>query len=130
MKAALIVFVLSWLAVSRYVGLAEGALVAFIGAGVLFVRRAIVANDNAPWRHGALLLALAACTKNEGLAMLASVAIAVAIVDVRSLRRLWPAAAVALPWLLLRALHDLPTDVATGPLPPRLAAPGARAGGG
>jgi hypothetical protein len=128
MKAALIVFVLSWLAVSRYVGLAEGALVAFIGAGVLFVRRAIVANDNAAWRHGAILLGLAACTKNEGLAMLASVAIAVAIVDVRSLRRLWPAAAVALPWLLLRALHDLPTDVVSGSLASRFAARASEAG--
>jgi hypothetical protein len=127
-KAALIVFALSWLAVSRYVGLAEGALVAFIGAGVLFVRRAILANDLAAWRHGAILLGLAACTKNEGLAMLASVAIAVVIVDVKSLRRLWPAAAIALPWLVLRALHDLPTDVVSGSLASRFAARASEAG--
>jgi len=127
-KAALIVFALSWLAVSRYVGLAEGALVAFIGAGVLFVRRALLANDDAAWRHGAILLGLAACTKNEGLAMLASVAIAIAIVDVRSLRRLWPAAAAALPWLVLRALHDLPTDVVSGSLASRFTARAAETG--
>jgi len=127
-KAALIVFALSWLAVSRYVGLAEGALVAFIGAGVFFVRRALLANDDAAWRHGAILLGLAACTKNEGLAMLASVAIAIAIVDVRSLRRLWPAAAIALPWLVLRALHDLPTDVVSGSLALRFAARASEAG--
>jgi hypothetical protein len=122
LAAALVAVALSWLAVSRYVGLAEGALVAFIGAGVLFVRRALLADDDAAWRHGALLLGLAACTKNEGLAMLASAAIAVAIVDVRRVVRLWPAAALALPWLVLRALHHLPTDVVSGSLASRFAA--------
>jgi hypothetical protein len=127
-KAALITVALSFLAVSRYIGLAEGALIAFIGAGVLFVRRAILTDDDVAWRHGAILLGLAACTKNEGLAMLASVAIAVAIIDIKNLRRLWPAAAIALPWLLLRALHDLPTDVVSGSLASRFAARIAQAG--
>jgi len=115
--AALIAFALSPLAVSvsHFVGLAEGALIAYGGAGLLFLRR----GDD---RHGAILLGLAACTKNEGLALIVSAAIAVAIVDVKRVVRLWPAAAVALPWLVLRALHRLPTDVVSGPLLARLGA--------
>jgi hypothetical protein len=128
LAAALITLALSSLAVSRYVGLAEGALVAFLGAGVLFVRRGILFDDIVSWRHGAILLGLAACTKNEGLAMLASVAIAIAIVDVRRVVRLWPAAAIALPWLVLRALHHLPTDVVSGSLAARFVARAAGAG--
>jgi hypothetical protein len=128
LAAALIGVAISSLAVSRYVGLAEGALVAFVGAGVLFVRRALLADDRVAWRHGAILLGLAACTKNEGLAMLASVAIAVAVIDVRSVKRLWPAAAIALPWLVLRAVHDLPTDVVSGSLASRFAARAAQGG--
>jgi hypothetical protein len=121
--AAIVTFALSSLAVSHFVGLAEGTLIAYIGAGVLFVRRAMIVDDDVAWRHGAILLGLAACTKNEGLAMLASTAIAVVVSDVRRWRRvlrLWPAAALALPWLVLRALHDLPTDVVGGSLGARL----------
>jgi hypothetical protein len=129
--AALVAFALSSLAVSHYVGLAEGTLIAYLGAGVLFVRRAMLFDDDAAWRHGAILLGLAACTKNEGLAMLASTAIAIVASDVRRWRRvvrLWPAAAIALPWLVLRALHDLPTDVVGGSIASRLAARLAEAG--
>jgi hypothetical protein len=123
--AALVTFALSSLAVSRYVGLAEGTLIAYIGAGVLFVRRAMLFDDDVAWRHGAILLGLAACTKNEGLAMLGSTAIAIVVCDVRRWRRVvrfWPAAAIALPWLVLRALHDLPTDVVSGSIASRLLA--------
>ena len=123
--AALIAFVISCVGNSRYVGLAEGALIAYLGAGVLFVRRAVVFDDDAAWRHGAILLGLAACTKNEGLAMVASVAVAVVVIDVKRWQRvlrLWPAVAIALPWLVLRALHDLPTDVVSGSIVSRLLA--------
>jgi len=123
--AALVAFALSSIAVSHFVGLAEGTLIAYVGAGVLFVRRAMLADDRVAWRHGALLLGLAACTKNEGLAMLAGTALAVVVSDVRRwtrVLRLWPAAALALPWLVLRALHALPTDVVGGSLGARLLA--------
>jgi len=123
--AALVTFALSPLALSHFVGLAEGTLIAYIGAGVLFVRRAMIFDDDVAWRHGAILLGLAACTKNEGLAMLASTAIAVVVSDVRRwtrVLRLWPAAALALPWLLLRALYHLPTDVVGGSIGARLLA--------
>src|ERR1051325_4893050 len=102
LAAALAGVVMSSAAISMFVGLAEGALIAYLGAGVLFIRRALLFDDTAAWRHGAILLGLAACTKNEGLAMIVSVAIAVAIVDARRVVRLWPAEAVALSSLVPR----------------------------
>jgi len=103
-------------AASRYVGMAEGPLIAFGGAGVLFMRRALMHDDAIALRHAALLLGFAASCKNEGLALL----VAVAIVSRRV--RLWPAVAIIAPWLLLRAVHTLPTDLAAGPVGARLLA--------
>ncbi len=140
---ALITFGLSGLAVSRYVGLAEGALIAFGSAGVLFVRSALDDDDPASWRHGALMLGFAANCKNEGLALLAAVTMALVaeswwrgLVRARSegdsgkpirrvfttLLRLAPAYILAIPWLLLRATHALPTDIAGGSAASRLMA--------
>jgi hypothetical protein len=112
--ASLLTLATASVAVSAYVGLAEGPLIAFGAAGVLFVRRAILFDDSAAWRHGALLLGLAANTKNEGLALLVSVGIAVLILKPRMILRLWPAAALAAPWLILRATHVPPTDIVAG----------------
>jgi hypothetical protein len=125
--ASLLGLALASRAVSTYVGLAEGALIAFGGAGVLFVRAALRDDDDAAaWRHGALMLGFAANCKNEGLALLVAVTIAVAAVSwfrgakTSRLRRLvpttnlWPAYALAAPWLLLRLTHVLPTDIAGG----------------
>jgi hypothetical protein len=119
--AALLTFVLSWMAASRFIGLAEGALIAFGGAGVLFVRDALRRDDPASWRHGAVLLGLAANCKNEGLALLVAVTIAIALLSRRHIVRLWPSYALALPWLILRALHTLPTDIVGGGAAARLA---------
>ena len=99
------------------VGLAEGALVAFGGASLLFLREALREGDASAWLHGALLLGFAADCKNEGLALMASVALALAIAGPRPeiasrLKRLWPACLLALPWIAVRALHALPTDLA------------------
>lgn len=112
--AALITATVASIAASRYVGLAEGPYIAFGGAAVLFMRRAVLFDDAAAWRHGAVLLGLAANVKNEGIALAVSVAIAIALVRWRALWRLWPAAALAAPWLMLRAAHVLPTDIAEG----------------
>jgi hypothetical protein len=125
--ASLLGLALASSAVSTYFGLAEGALIAFGGAGVLFVRVALRDDDDAfAWRHGALMLGFAANCKNEGLALLVAVTIAVAAVswyrggETPRLRRLmtatklWPAYALAAPWLLLRLTHVLPTDIAGG----------------
>ncbi|HET8775652.1 MAG TPA: hypothetical protein VFP80_17765 [Thermoanaerobaculia bacterium] len=108
------------LALSPWVGLAEGPLIAYGTAGLLFVRRGDVPL-------GAVLLGLAACTKNEGLALLAAAAGALVFSGRwRDLPRLWPALAVAAPWQIVRALHTLPTDLLAGPLPERVAANFAR----
>lgn len=116
--ASLLMLALASLAVSGYVGLAEGALIAFGGAGVLFARSALAGDDATSWRHSALMLGFAANCKNEGVALLAAATIAVAVVSwPRSRARLlslWPAYALAAPWLLLRAWHVLPTDIAGG----------------
>lgn len=103
-------------ALSPWIGLAEAPMIAFGTAGLLFVRRGELPC-------GAFLLGFAACTKNEGLALIAAVAGALIVsARARDVVRLWPAAAVATPWLVLRALHTLPTVLLAGPLHERLAA--------
>jgi len=140
--AALLTFLLSWIATSRFIGLAEGALIAFGGAAVLFIRDALRRDDAASWRHGAVLLGLAANCKNEGLALLVAVTIAILLLAWRTaavsaagraasrrpegetpsaqpartpafrmLFRLWPSYALAAPWLILRAMHTLGSDI-------------------
>jgi hypothetical protein len=123
--ASLLTLLVAALAFSRYVGLAEGALIAFGGAGVLFIRAALRDDDDAAWRHGALMLGFAANCKNEGLALLVAVTIAVAASRSSSLarlRKLAPAYVLAAPWLILRAAHALPTDLAGGSAASRLLA--------
>jgi hypothetical protein len=122
LPASLLTLAVASLAVSGYVGLAEGTLIAFSGAGVLFIRRAMLFEDAAAWRHGALLLGLAANVKNEGLALLVAVGIAVLVLRPRMILRLWPAAALAAPWLILRATHALPTDIVAGSVFSRIVA--------
>ena len=99
--ASLIALAAGPIAASHSIGLAEAALMAFGGAAVLFLRRALLFDDEPAWRHGAILLGLAANTKNEGLALLTSVALAV-------------------PWFLLRAVHTLQTDIIEGSFVARL----------
>jgi len=125
--ASLLGLALASRAVSTFIGLAEGALIAFGGAAVLFVRTALRDDDDAAaWRHGALMLGFAANCKNEGLALLVAVTIAVAAVSwfrvgetsrwrrLATATKLWPAYALAAPWLILRFTHVLPTDIAGG----------------
>jgi len=120
LPAAVITLTAASLAVSRYIGLAEGPLIAFGAAAVLFLRHALLYDDDAAWRHGAVLLGLAACVKNEGIALMVASAVAMLLVRPRAIARLWPAAAIAAPWLILRATHDLPTDIATGSVASRI----------
>ena len=114
--ASIVTLAVASTAASRYVGMAEGPLIAFGAAGVLFARRAILFDDPAALRHAALLLGFAANCKNEGLALL------VAVVIVSRRARLWPAFVIVAPWLILRAVHVLPTDLAAGPVTARLLA--------
>ena len=112
--SALIALAITGLAASRYPGLAEGPVIAYGAAAVLFLRRGLVFDDDAGWRHGAVLLGLAANVKNEGLALLVAAGAAVLIVRRQSILRLWPAIALAAPWQIMRAMHVLPTDIAGG----------------
>jgi hypothetical protein len=115
--AALLTFTLAWIAPSRYIGLAEGALIAFGGAAVLFLRDALRRDDAASWRHGAVLLGFAANCKNEGLALLAVVTVVILLLRRPAALRLWPSYALAAPWLILRTMHALQNDVTgEGPL--------------
>jgi hypothetical protein len=109
-------------AFAPWIGLAEGALVAYGVAGLLFVRRGEVSR-------GALYLGLAAMCKNEGLTLIVAAAVALVVQhgvrplfkEWKNLRpaegsdpsvlRLWPAAAVVVPWLIIRSMHHLQTDL-------------------
>ena len=99
---------------SRYVGTAETALIALAVAALAFLRAG-------EWRHAAILLGLAATTKNEGMALLVAVVVGLLMTRLaRNIVRLWPALAIAAPWLILRALHRVSTDVVAGPVLGRL----------
>ena len=112
MPAAIATFVATTIAASRWVGLAEGPLIAFGSAGVLFVRSALRNDSKTDWLHAALLLGLATNCKNEGLALLVAVVIALLLMRrFRDVVRLWPAFAITAPWLILRATHHLATDI-------------------
>ena len=126
LPAALLTFALTALSLSLDLGLAEGALIAFGGAGVLLVREALREDDAATWRHAALMLGFAANCKNEGMALIAAVTLALLAVSWSRERsrarmpRLWPAFALAAPWLVLRVAHALPTDIVGGSVISRL----------
>lgn len=97
-------------AFAPWIGLAEGALVAYGTAGLLFVRRGEVSR-------GALYLGLAAMCKNEGLTLIVAAAVAMVIAaNARKVARLWPAVAIVVPWLIVRSMHHLQTDLTTGGL--------------
>lgn len=124
--AALLTFALAAVSLSLDLGLAEGALIAFGGAGVLLVREALREDDATTWRHAALMLGFAANCKNEGLALIVAVTIALLAVSwsreraAARLPRLWPAYVLAAPWLALRVAHALPTDIVGGSVISRL----------
>ena len=66
------------------------------------------------------MLGFAANCKNEGVALLGAVVLALVVVRgagggiVSRITRLWPAYLLAAPWMLIRAAHALPTDLVSG----------------
>lgn len=132
LPAALIGFATAGAAFTRYVGLADAALVACAAAAIVMIRRYLLFEDEAAFRHGAILLGLAASTKNEGVALIATIVIAVLVHEYAGaprsasvsppvasrlpavLARLWPAIAIALPWIVIRTAAHLQTDIARG----------------
>jgi hypothetical protein len=115
--AALATLAVASFSLSPWIGMAEGPLVAFGGAGLLIVRRGLMKNDGAAIASGSVLLGLAGFTKNEGLSLIIAAIIAAFLylgTRRREVVRLWPSVALAAPWLLLRAIHGLQTDLASG----------------
>jgi hypothetical protein len=108
-------------ALSPWLGLAEGALVAYGTGGLLYLRRAVHHGVPADALRGAIYLGLGAACKNEGLTLIVAAGLAFLAAGAwRLARHLWPAPAIALPWLLLRSLHGLHTDLASGGISSRL----------
>lgn len=96
---------------SPFFGLPEGLLVVYGTLALLFLRRAIREDDGAMALRGALYLGLAASCKNEGLSLFIAAAIGVILTRPRFVTRLWPAIAVALPWLAIRWHFGLTNDL-------------------
>jgi hypothetical protein len=94
-------------AATPWIGLAEGPFIAYATAALLLIRRGDLTL-------GAILLGLAASTKNEGLTLIAAAAIGLLCAGrKRDVVRLWPAVLIPLPWLIARSALGLQTDIAT-----------------
>jgi hypothetical protein len=114
--------VLMPLVFSPFIGLAEGPLIAYAVAGLLFIRRGNLTR-------GAIYLGFAACCKNEGLPIIIAVVIAMMLTRhpspsarLRMTARLWPMFVIPLPWqILIRAYHLTTTDHIQGGVLERLA---------
>ncbi len=126
--AAAVTLALAPAAASPWIGIAEGPLLAYGTAGVLLLRRALrdqiadrrsqIAGSTGALsiEYASLFLGCAAATKNEGMALLLAAALAM-LVSTRNraaVWRLWPAVAIAAPWLLVRAVFSFSTDLARG----------------
>jgi hypothetical protein len=107
---------LACLAFSPWIGMAEGPLVASGTVGLLYVRRGVLASDSADILRGAIFLGIAGSFKNEGLSLILAAAAGLLITAPRFVTRLWPSVAIVAPWILLRRLHHLQTDLTTGPI--------------
>ena len=103
-RPALATLAIAFPSLNLWIGLAEAGVMAFGCAGLLFLRRGSYAL-------GAVMLGLAASSKNEGLALIGVAAIALLVTrGWRSVLRLWPAIAIVVPWMIARALLELQTD--------------------
>ena len=100
---------------SRWVGMAEVPLIAYLTAGLLLVRRDL--DEDHPPLIGALFLGAAALTKNEGLSLLLAATIALGLMwwkSPRRLLRLAPAWALAGSWQIARISLQLSNDLFEG----------------
>jgi hypothetical protein len=121
MYVALGTFAMVSLVASPWIGIGEAPLIAFGTTALLRIREGVQHASMRSITAGALFLGLAAFVKNEGLTLIAAAAIGLIAAGAwRMVPRLWPAAAIALPWLVLRAGHSLATDIASGSLIARI----------
>jgi len=106
--AAFITMAIVPFAATPWIGIGEGPFIAYATAALLLIR----IGRTLP---GAVMLGLAAFTKNEGLTLIVAVAIALAATRRwRDLGRLWPAIVIPAPWLVMRSVHHLSTDITAG----------------
>ena len=114
--AAFVTAALMPFAATPWIGMAEGPFIAYATAALLLIRRGHVTL-------GAILLGLAASTKNEGLTLIAAAVLGLICARRgRDILRIWPAVVIPLPWLIARSLRGLPTDVIAGGASSRIVA--------
>jgi hypothetical protein len=136
--AALIAVIVLPLCATPWLGLADGPFAVTVLAAIVMMRRGerasrppadgrlarrcVTAARDVPRLAGgtpALLAVLAGCAalmKNEGYVLIVALA-----VTRRKPWQLWPAAVIALPWLILRRLHGVEGDLAQGSVLERIA---------
>ncbi len=107
-------------ALNLWIGLAEGPVMAYGCAGLLFIRRGLTRGSDSSMRLGAILLGLAAWCKNEGLALTGMAILAVLVVARRRAWRMWPAVAIPGVWIAARVLLRLRTGILRGDVLARL----------
>lgn len=124
-RAAIITLILAPLVCTPWPGRADGPVAVFGTAGLLLARRAWRLRTTTGLTAAAILLGLGGLTKNEGVTLVVAAVVAL-LTDPRMPRRtvlrLWPAVAVVAPWMVVRALFRLPTDLAEGDVYERLIA--------
>jgi hypothetical protein len=101
---ALVTLAVAFPALNLWIGLGEAPVMAYGCAGLLFLRRE-------QYGLGAVMLGFAAWSKNEGLALIVAAALALLIARKR-VTRLWPALVMIAPWMIVRSMLKLPTDLA------------------
>ncbi|MDP9192703.1 MAG: hypothetical protein M3P06_13465 [Acidobacteriota bacterium] len=112
---AIITLIVMSLMFSPFIGIAEGPLIAYATIGVLYVRRGVAQSSRWDVVAGAVFLGLGAWTKNEGLALIAAVAVGMmAARSFRLLPALLPAIAINIPWFVIHRIHGLKVDLAAG----------------
>lgn len=114
--AALATIAASGFALGPWIGLADIPLLACSFGGCMLLRRWLATGDAGPRRTGAILLGLGALTKNEGVALLVPVALALIAAPgtgrLRRLTALWPAVLLASLWQLPKLAFGLRNDLA------------------
>ncbi|MGH9457991.1 MAG: glycosyltransferase family 39 protein, partial [Thermoanaerobaculia bacterium] len=110
------VLVLAPLALTPWPELADGPLLAFGSAALLYLWRGVRSGSLPAIGTGAVLLGFAALTKNEGVAMIVAALLALAVTPEarRYVVRLWPAAVLALVWIVPQEIARLNVDLAAG----------------
>jgi hypothetical protein len=117
------VLALAPLALTPWIGLGEGPLIAYLGAAAILLDRGRDGVSPGVTVMASVLFGFAALTKNEGMTLIVAAAAALAVAGApRLILRLWPAVALALVWVIPRMFFGLVTDLTEGDPVSRMAA--------